>query len=204
MREPSDPGPAPRRQRLTEVGRFLRARRNELRPEDLGLPVGSRRRATGLLREEVASLAGVSTTWYTYLEQGRAVRPSAQVLNSLATALQLTDDERRYLHAVASVPSESPPGPEPIPTDLAAQVVRTIGHTDSPVYAGNLHGDLLAWNDATTAWYTDFGTTAEPNMIRWLLLDPEARQRLPDWADDVRDMVGRLREFYRPREEGDV
>ena len=79
------------------LGQLLRSRRERLAPADVGLPAGSRRRTAGLRREEVALLANVSTTYYTFLEQGRQVRPSAQVLDALAAALQMTAAERRYL-----------------------------------------------------------------------------------------------------------
>ena len=83
------------------LGQLLRSRRERLAPADVGLPAGSRRRTAGLRREEVASLANVSTTYYTFLEQGRQVRPSAQVLDALAAALQMSAAERRYLQVLA-------------------------------------------------------------------------------------------------------
>src|SRR5580700_10518362 len=86
------------------LGQLLRSRRERLAPADVGLPEGSRRRTAGLRREEVALLANLSTTYYTFLEQGRPVRPSAQVLDALAAALRMSAAERRYLHVLAHGP----------------------------------------------------------------------------------------------------
>src|SRR5258707_5685769 len=86
------------------LGQLLRSRRERLLPDDVGLPPGSRRRTAGLRREEVALLASLSTTYYTFLEQGRPVRPSAQVLDALASALRMSAAERRYLHVLAYGP----------------------------------------------------------------------------------------------------
>src|SRR5580693_1395190 len=83
------------------LGQLLRSRRERLAPADVGLPAGSRRRTAGLRREEVALLASVSPTYYAFLEQGRPVRPSDQVLDALAGALRLSTDERRYLRVLA-------------------------------------------------------------------------------------------------------
>src|SRR5258708_7103355 len=83
------------------LGQLLRSRRERLLPDDVGLPPGSRRRTAGLRREEVALLANLSTTYYTFLEQGRPVRPSAQVLDALASALRMSAAERRYLQVLA-------------------------------------------------------------------------------------------------------
>ena len=106
------------------LGQLLRSRRERLRPADVGLPPGSRRRTAGLRREEVAMLASLSTTYYTFLEQGRPVRPSAQVLDALAAALRMSAAERRYLEVLAhgphgagaAVPDEAPPEVSPLPS----------------------------------------------------------------------------------------
>src|SRR4051812_24358339 len=84
-----------------ELAAFLRTRRERISPASVGLPTGSRRRTNGLRREEVAVLAGVSPIWYTYLEQGQNIRPSIEVLDSLARVLALSEDGRRYIHMLA-------------------------------------------------------------------------------------------------------
>jgi len=179
-----------------ELARFLQSRRGRLTPADVGLPAGpqSRRRAPGLRREEVAVLSGLSPSWYTYLEQGRNIHPSAQVLNSLARVLQLTDDERSYLHSLTG-PAAPAPQPSGAGDELVRQLVHTTDHSPYPVYGIDLYSDLIAWNPAVTAYYTDFGRLPPErrNMLRWLLEAPEAKQRLPDWKNDTRDVVARLR-----------
>src|SRR5579862_9580108 len=89
------------------LGELLRSRRERLAPADVGLPPGTRRRTAGLRREEVAQLANVSVTYYTFLEQGRPVRPSEQVLDALPTALRMTSAERGYLLALAYGPDDA-------------------------------------------------------------------------------------------------
>src|SRR6266851_36730 len=113
------------------LGQLLRSRRERLLPDDVGLPPGSRRRTAGLRREEVALLANVSVTYYTYLEQGRPVRPSAQVLDALAAALRMSAAERRYLHVLAYGPGgadgtapASPAPPERLDPAVADLVQR--------------------------------------------------------------------------------
>ena len=139
-------------------------------------------------------LSGLSPTWYTYLEQGRDIHPSSQVLDSLAQVLRLSDDERQYLHSLVT-PNE-PPTPAP---DAAAAMIEQFVHLahDSPfpVYGINLYSELLAWNPAVADYYTDFGAlpAGRRNMLRWMLEAPEARERLADWEEDTRAVVARLR-----------
>jgi len=109
MSDAATSDPAARRR---EAGDFLRSRRERLTPSDVGLPSGFRRRTPGLRREEVAMLADVGTTWYTWLEQGRDVRPSNEVLSALAGALRLDPTERRHLFVLHDrpAPEERPAG----------------------------------------------------------------------------------------------
>jgi transcriptional regulator with XRE-family HTH domain len=180
-----------------ELARFLRTRRERLTPAQVGLPAGARRRAVGLRREEVAVLAGLSPTWYTYLEQARDIHPSAQVLDSLARVLGLTEDERRYLHRLAHghAGRPRPLAGEVTAEQLVRQLVATVADSPYPVYAVNTYGELIAWNAAATVYYTDFAKLPPEhrNMIRWLLTAPEARERLADWDRDARDIVARWR-----------
>jgi transcriptional regulator with XRE-family HTH domain len=189
--------------RTRELGRFLKIRRARIRPDQVGFPVGPRRRSTGLRREEVAVLAGVSPTWYTYLEQGRKIRPSPEVLDSLATVLNLTEDERRYIHllALGHPPANSCTGPTLTDDSLAWAVIESIGAGPDPVYIANQYGDLAAWNEAVTTWFTDFRRYPRPrrNMLWWMLTAPEARDRVVDWKEDTRDVVARLRAAYATR-----
>ncbi|GAB7044723.1 MULTISPECIES: helix-turn-helix transcriptional regulator [Catenuloplanes] len=181
----------------SDLAKFLRSRRERITPEQVGLPAGSRRRTPGLRREEIAVLAGLSPTWYTYLEQGRDIRPSPDVLESLARVLQLTEDERRYMYLLTNgqTPPIQPNGPDPSGTPMMRRLIGLLGDVDYPVYGGNLYGDVIAWNQATVRWYTDFGRlpAERRNMLWWLLTADEARRRIVDWTDDVRDVIARLR-----------
>ncbi|GGM08263.1 helix-turn-helix transcriptional regulator [Nakamurella endophytica] len=198
------PGDVQDRFRREELGRFLRTRRSAIDPADRGLAVGGRRRARGLLREEVAQLAGLSATWYTFLEQGRDIRPSAGTLDQIATVLALSPDERRFLHAMASgraVPAQAEDGPR---ADLVPSIAESLRQSPHPFYASNLSGDVLAWNDAAAEWFTDFGALpGRRSLVRWLLTEPEARERLVDWADHVRDTVARMRVVFADRPDDD-
>lgn len=141
--EPHTPAAeAPSRHR--ELGSFLRSRRERLAPADVGLAEHGRRRTPGLRREEVAALAGVSTTWYTWLEQGRAVSASPQVIYSLATALQLSCTEHRYLVQLAH------PGRTPTtdyPTAVSPAVRAMLEHIEPwPAFVHNWRSDILAYN----------------------------------------------------------
>ncbi|MGH3678970.1 MAG: helix-turn-helix transcriptional regulator [Natronosporangium sp.] len=180
-----------------ELAAFLRSRRARIRPEDAGLPRGQRRRLSGLRREEVALLAGVSSTWYTYLEQGRrGVNPSRQVLDSLARVLHLDDDEARHLHQLADQATMNAGIDADLsPAELASELVHLSKETPYPVYAADVHCDLIAWNPATTSYYADFSELSSDrrNMMWWLIASGEAKERLPDWHDDVQDVVARWR-----------
>ena len=188
---------AGRQRRDMELATFLRSRRERLKPEDVGLPPANRRRTPGLRREEVAVLAGVSTTWYTYLEQGRGRDVSPSVLNSIARVLQLTEDERRYMHVlmfgqvVGSRPIE-----EEVPiNDLLRQIVAIADHHPYPVFALDRSCDLITWNHAATEWYDDWGRLPEKNQnfMIWLLTVNKARKCFDEWEDSARDVVARWR-----------
>jgi transcriptional regulator with XRE-family HTH domain len=158
-----------------ELGAFLRSRRERLQPEDVGLASGPRRRTPGLRREEVATLAHISIEYYTRLEQGRAPRPSAEVLAAIAGALRLTDAEADHLHVLA--------GTAPLRDGLHRRDVRpsilallerlpqTAGFVTSAIL------EVLAWNDLTAALMEDFGEL-EPeqrNLARRAFLDADDR-----------------------------
>ena len=180
-----------------ELARFLRSRRERISPAEVGLPSGPRRRTQGLRREEVAVLAGLSPTWYTYLEQGRSIQPSRQVLDSLARVLRLTEDERRYLHILAHGDFiEASPLESDLPaTELIRQLVAVTDDSPHPVYAYNQYTDLIAWNQACREWYDDWDAmlASERNMLRWMLTSPVAKRRLVDWEADTKDVVARWR-----------
>lgn len=180
-----------------ELAQFLRSRRERIAPADVGLPGGPRRRTQGLRREEVAVLAGLSPTWYTYLEQGRRIQPSREVLDSLARVLRLTEDERRYIHILAhgNFIQASPLETDLPTTELVRQVVAVTDGSPYPVYASNQYADLVAWNQACCEWYDDWNSmpAQERNILRWMLTSPVARRRLVDWEADTKDVVARWR-----------
>ena len=182
------------------LGHFLRSRRERLTPEAVGLPTGVRRRSPGLRREEVALLANVSPTWYTSLEQNRRVRPSAEVLDSLAEALRLNLTERRYLYALGAGPPQSvllDPAPEPEMIEHVCRLMQSGNSLPYPVYAADGLGNLIAWNAPMAEWYDDFSHREGlgRNMTWWLFTDPIARERIVDWERDAREVVARTRFF---------
>ena len=150
-----------------ELAEFLRTRRARVRPSEVGLPAGIRRRTPGLRREEVAQLAGISVDYYARLEQGRSPRPSRQVLAALARALRLADDERRHLfHLAGEVPG--PPGPSP---DVSAGTLHLLDRLqDVPAFVIDVKYDLLAWNPMAAALLGDLSRLpkSERNLV-WQL-----------------------------------
>jgi transcriptional regulator with XRE-family HTH domain len=189
----SSSGPAAARETAaSEVAEFLRARRSRLQPADVGLPASSRRRTPGLRREEVAQLADISTTYYTFLEQGRDIRPSLQVLTSLAGALRLTAAERAHLVELV----HGVPGPDRGPERLAPQVAALVDRLDPwPAYVTGRCWDVLAANRACRALWTDWTSVAadERNMLWWTFMEPAARTVLVDWKAEARAQLARFR-----------
>jgi len=137
----------------TELGRTLRTWRERLRPSDVGVPAGLRRRTPGLRREEVAALAGVSVDYLTRLEQGRGPRPSGGVLSALARALRVTDAERDHLFHLSG---SAPPLPGRIRSAVRPSVLRLMDRfTDLPALLLDAKGDVLAWNPMAVALLGD-------------------------------------------------
>jgi transcriptional regulator with XRE-family HTH domain len=143
-----------------------------------------------LRREEVATLAGISTTWYTFLEQGRDVRASVQVLSSIADALRLADPERAHLMAIADADRPPAEHPEYLAPEVA-DVPRMLN--PNPAYVTGSSFDLLAWNDAAAELFPDATQSARPNLARWIFTDPAARDALPDWQVVAQGLLARLR-----------
>ncbi|WFE60840.1 helix-turn-helix transcriptional regulator [Micromonospora sp. WMMD712] len=180
-----------------ELGDFLRARRGRLRPRDVGLEPGGRRKVAGLRREEVALLAGLSTDYYQRMEQGREVRPSDDVLAAIAGALGLDDKERRHLFSLARaarrpVPARADHGPERVP-EGTRRLLRVL---DTPAVVLGRHLDLLAWNPMAEALLGDPGGYP-PERLNMLLLmfdDTLTGQRsCPDWERQALDYIGMMR-----------
>ncbi|RCG15666.1 transcriptional regulator [Streptomyces diacarni] len=176
-----------------QLSAFLRSRRERLTPAEVGLPQTGRRRTPGLRREELALLAGISATWYTYLEQGRKIRASEQVLNALAAALRLDRHERGHLlqlagHASALAAEER----EPLTAEASA-VPQLLQPNPAYIIGGNY--DVLSHNQAAEELFPRLIAEADrpANFVRWVFLEPAARDVLVDWEPEARGLLGRLR-----------
>ena len=137
--------------RRDELAAFLRARRERVTPADVGLPPGPRRRTPGLRREEVAQLAGVGVTWYTWLEQGRPINASVQVLDAIASVLRLGSSERWHLYRLAELPGVPTPRSSDIVSGEVVAVLDALDPSPACVYNGKY--DLLACNEAYAALF---------------------------------------------------
>jgi transcriptional regulator with XRE-family HTH domain len=183
------------------LGEFLKIRRGQSVRAEFGLPTVGRQRPVGLRREEVAYLAGVSITWYTWLEQGRDVTPSRQVLDALARTLRLSGPEHTYLLLLAGY---SAPHQVTMPVSPAApvQVQRLLdAQLDFPAYAITSDWGYSAWNRAYTGLYPNVTTAKESDRnLLWLLFtDPYLRALLPDWERTLRYNVAAFRAAAGPR-----
>ncbi len=181
-------------QRRAELADFLRKRREHIRPQDVGLPNGGRRRTPGLRREEVAQLAGVGTTWYTWLEQGRDVRASFEVLEALSTALRLTPAERAHLILLGrgeEAPARRPPAERVSPT--LRRVVENLG--SNPALVLGRRWDYLAWNRAACVVFGDLDAIprAARNHLWLMFMDPARREMFSDWEKGSRLSVAKFR-----------
>ncbi|MGW4636908.1 helix-turn-helix domain-containing protein [Sphaerisporangium sp. NPDC004334] len=178
-----------------ELGAFLKARRAQLAPQDLGLPEqDSRRKVAGLRREEVAQLAAISVDYYTRLEQGR-VRASASVLATLARALRLDDDQQRYLYQLAGKSDTRPRRRRP-PQRVRPAMRRLLDQlTRTPAVVLGKRLDILEWNAGAAALYTDFSQipAGRRNYLYLLFTDPIMRGMHLEWEHDARDAVAALR-----------
>jgi transcriptional regulator with XRE-family HTH domain len=179
--------------RRAELADFLRKRRANLKPDEVGLPNGGRRRTPGLRREEVAHLAGVGTTWYTWLEQGRDVRASLDVLEALSRALRLTPAERTHLVLLGR--GEEPP---PCKSDerVSPTVRRLIENLGAnPAFVMGRRWDYLAWNEAAIAIFGDLGAVPKParNHVWMHFMDAARREMFPDWERSTRLIAAKFR-----------
>lgn len=180
--------------RAQEVADLLRSRRARLQPADVGLPAGARRRTGGLRREEVAQLAGISTTYYTFLEQGRDLRPSRQVLDALSRALRLSTAERSHLHEL--VHGSAAPSDRSVTETLAPAVIDLVERLDpDPTYVTGRCWDVLASNRAARALWTDWPAvpTEARNILWWTFTDSAARTIFTEWEDEAGAQLARFR-----------
>jgi hypothetical protein len=186
-------------ERRTELAAFLRTRRERIRPEDVGLPPGSRRRTAGLRREEVAQLAGVGVTWYTWLEQGRPINASSQVLDAIARTLKLDAVERAHLFRLADVPGSDTRGPCSPGCPLPAEVQDVLdAFTAVPAHVVNERFDLLAWNDMYARIYprVTSAPVSERNTLLATLTGPACCNPVGSADTVCKRMIGQLRAAY--------
>ncbi|GAA1958638.1 helix-turn-helix transcriptional regulator [Catenulispora subtropica] len=183
-----------------ELGDFLRSRRDALTPEQAGIDSYGMRRVPGLRREELAQLAGVSVAYYTRLEQGQSTGASDSIIDALARALQLHDDERTHLFALARprpAPRRRQPRPEH-PTPGGLRLVEAMTGV-SAILLGR-RNDVLAWNPLAHALFAGHlpldapqDTERRPNLVRMLFLDAHTRELYRDWDDEAALLVASLR-----------
>jgi transcriptional regulator with XRE-family HTH domain len=183
---------------VTTVAEFLRARRDQLQPADVGLPDSGRRRTPGLRREEVATLAGVSIDYLVRLEQGRDTKPSPSVIASLAGALRLDDGQRRelYMLAMVSQTAELCPAARPLARAVAPTVTALLqGLGSTPAFVAGPANDVLAWNDAWEQLVRPLGMLDDelPNLARYVFLHADAPVVYPDWSTAADEQISRLR-----------
>jgi len=181
--------------RRQELASFLRNRRERITPDEVGLAPGGRRRTPGLRREEVAQLAGVGVTWYTWLEQGRAINASVQVLDAIAGVLKLGNAERWHLYRLADLPGvPHPPSTVTLQPELLA-VLDALDPSPAAIYNGKY--DLLASNEAYAAMfpYLIEASGIERNVLWQLYASPHGRRPLTD-PDICRTMISIVRSNY--------
>jgi transcriptional regulator with XRE-family HTH domain len=188
--------PLPVRRR-GELASFLRTRRERITPEDVGMPPGPRRRTPGLRREEVAQLAGVGVTWYTWLEQGRPINASAQVLGAVARTLRLDAAEREHLYRLADVPRP------PAGTDEATTTSRDIGTVldrldPLPAVLVSARSDLLSWNRTYGALFPGMvnAPAGERNSVWFVFTTPPIQNRMVNFDEQAPESVAIFRYRY--------
>jgi transcriptional regulator with XRE-family HTH domain len=180
--------------RRGELADFLRRRRASIKPDDVGLPAGGRRRTPGLRREEVAQLAGVGATWYTWLEQGRDVRASLDVLEAIGRALRLSPAERAHLILLGrgeEAPVSKAPAERVSPT--LRRLIENLG--PSPALLLGRRWDYLSWNRAACAVFGDFDKVprARRNHLWMMFMDPVRREMFADWERGIRLAAAKFR-----------
>ena len=192
--EPKDAPKSERRR--TELGKFLRTRRARLSPADFDMPAGSRRRTPGLRREELALLAGVGVSWYTWLEQGREINVSTQVLDALARTLRLDRAERWHMYVLAeAVPVAVSTGRCPV-TEALKEILHSLDPL--PAVVTDARCDMLAENDAYHDLFRDWHSLpcVHRNTLWCTLTEPTAREKFPQYDESVRYQVARFRAAY--------
>lgn len=179
-----------------QLGEFLRAKRDQLTPHDVGLPPGLRRRAPGLRREEAAALCHISPTWYTWIEQGRTRAVSTDTLDAIAIGLHLSQAERSYLFELAArADPEHPAAP-----DSAPHLAPLVEAIRTPAYILDRHWDAIAWNKPAAALFGDWLKAPKAlagrggrNLLRYVFLHPGAPSFIVNWPERAQRLVAEYR-----------
>jgi len=175
---------------VNALGDYLRARRQQVHPEDVGLVAGARRRVAGLRREELAMLAGISAEYYLRLEVGRDNNPSDQVVDALARALRLDTKATQHLHNLARPARSHTFDPA---TAQAYALPDLIDEFSMPAIVANRYEEVLAANPIARALSPEYAPGR--NFLRWRLLDPAARELYVDWDEATTSLVNGLRDL---------
>jgi transcriptional regulator with XRE-family HTH domain len=182
---------------IPPLGAFLRARRELTSPEQAGVTSSGRRRTPGLRREEVAQLSGVSTDYYTRLEQGREQRPSGQVLDALARTLRLDPEETAHLHRLARADrghADLGRANRTVRETVRPSLLRLMqGWLHTPALIVNRRMDVLGANPLGRALFARVFEQDEPNLVRFVFLSPHARSFYPEWEQIAQSSLGALR-----------
>lgn len=181
--------------RYKELGRFLKARREKISPTQVGLPYGNRRRTLGLKREEVAQLASVSLTWYTWLEQSRSIKVSEQVLESIGHALMLNETEMQYIFALAKLAmpkTRLTQGPQFI-NDTIQVVINKL--EPFPSFASDQYWNVIGWNNSAKIIFGDFAkmNARERNTIWRMFTNPKYKTLFTEWDKVAKWIVAQFR-----------
>jgi transcriptional regulator with XRE-family HTH domain len=182
--------------RRRELAEFLRTRRSRLRPEDIGLAPGVRRRTPGLRREEVAQDAGVGVTWYTWLEQGRPIKASGQVLDAVARALRLDDAEREHMYKLADLPVKVSTSPVRAVSPAISEVLAALDPL--PATLVNSRWDLLASNDAHRMLFSHWHDhpCGIRNTLWCMFMEPDVRAHYINFEEEAPRTVAQLRAAF--------
>jgi transcriptional regulator with XRE-family HTH domain len=178
--------------RAAELGEFLRSRRLRVDPATVGYPSGGRRRTTGLRREELAALSGVTVSWLTKLEQGRARSVSPGVLDSLSRALRLDSTERSHLFALAGLRTDG----APVPSGMAAALRALVDALEpNPAYVIDRRWDLVGWNAAEESLFAPLARPGarHPNLLELTFTDPDLARLMVDHDAELRRLVAQFR-----------
>lgn len=176
----------------SDLSDFLLHHRAKLTPADVGLPTTRGRRTPGLRREEVALLAGVGLTWYTWFEQGRDIQVSEAFLINVSKALRLDDAACCHLFLLAH--RRPPPLEAYQSASVSAYIQQLLNDLIRPAYVLNLRWDVIAWNEAADGLFDLTGRERAYRNLMWMMFaDPDMRRRLPDWQKDARRLVAQFR-----------